>query len=107
MAGIGRSLPVDWLREEPRAKWSAPPLGVGRWRFKAGDGHTMRRLDRAAYRHAEQYQRHGPYLIGRYRGRQWWWYGERFYSDRAVLIADDVAQILSDPPASSRTAASR
>lgn len=76
---------AGWFRQRLR----------GGWGFRVGDGRTIARLDEGAYRRAAEHQRHEPFLIGRQRGRQWWWYSDRFYSDDVGLLSADVRAIVS------------
>ena len=80
---------------DSEAGWARGWLSFGRWGFRPGDGRTIARLDDRAYRKAESLQRSEPFLIGRQRGRQWWWYQDRFYSDEAGLFVADVRAIVS------------
>lgn len=77
------------------AGWTRGLLSFGRWGFRTGEGRTIARLDETAYRNAEALQRSEPFLIGRQRGRQWWWYRGRFYSDEEGLFVADVRAIVS------------
>ena len=83
------------LIPDSEAGWTRGWLSFGRWGFRTGDGRTIARLDDTAYRNAENLQRSEPFLIGRQRGRQWWWYQDRFYSDEAGLFVADVRAIVS------------
>ena len=82
------------LSTDGGAAWSRPPLALGRWVFRPSNGRTISRLDDATYRRAAEHQRREPFLIGRQRGRQWWWYDDNFYSDESGLLPTDVRAIV-------------
>ena len=82
------------LIPDSEAGWSRQRL-LGRWGFRTSEGRTIVRLDDVAYQRAAEHQRSEPFLIGRQRGRQWWWYRDRFYSDETGLFAVDVRAIVS------------
>ena len=83
------------LSPDTGAAWSKPALALGRWSFRPSNGRTVSRLDEATYRRAADLQRREPFLIGRQRGRQWWWYQDRFYCDDSGLLSIDVRAIVS------------
>lgn len=83
------------LSSDSGATWSRPALALGRWVFRPSNGRTVSRLDEATYRRAADHQRREPFLIGRQRGRQWWWYQDRFYCDESGLLPTDVRTIVN------------
>ena len=82
------------LTRETEADWARGWLSFGRWGFRTREGRTIARLDDPAFRRAEELQRSEPFLIGRQRGRQWWWYQDCFYSDESGMFAGDVRAVV-------------
>ena len=86
------------LIPDQSAGWTRQRI-AGRWAFRTSGGRTITRVDSADFRRAAEQQRSEPYLVGRQRGIQWWWYRDRFYSDESGLLASDVAAIVTRQPA--------
>lgn len=82
------------LDADEEAGWEQGRLR-GLWSFRTGEGHTIERLDPVKYQRAGDAQRHSPFLIGRRRGTQWWWYRDRIYRDDLGLLSADVKTIVA------------
>lgn len=75
---------------DAQARWTKQRRVRTRWSFSTGEGRTVCILDEPTFRRAASHQQEDPFLIGRQRGRQWWWYRNSFYRDDAGLLASDV-----------------
>lgn len=82
------------LSPDRSAGWTRQRLALGRWAFRTGGGRTIARLDDSDFSRAADQQRTEPFLIGRQRGNQWWWYRDHFYCDETGLMAVDVRAIV-------------